>query len=92
MNNKEHIHCPTCGDVKHYYYNQRAFCADCEDDIGNIKELIEQNKIMREALKKIYKTEDHNSWSKWVAYNTSHLRRLALEALEECEEIENEQK
>jgi len=38
--------CDTCDDKKLYYYGQRAFCADCEDDLPR-----ELQKKLNKAIK-----------------------------------------
>lgn len=79
------IKCDNCNDEKHYYYGQRVFCADCEDDIGFIKKLEAQNKIMKDALE-FYDGALRLNW----AIDLNKLKTTAIEALIKCKKLENE--
>lgn len=76
------MNCLTCEDTKHYYYGHRVFCADCEDDFGNIKELLKENKILKGALSKYVNAIENNHALLW-----NEIFEDFKKALEEIKEI-----
>jgi hypothetical protein len=76
-----------CEDCRNSYFHCqcRLWTKEDEDETQKLKK---QNKIMRDALGNVLKTEDHMGYeSKWISYNTSHLRSIARQVLKQVEEL-----